>query len=78
MVDQFQRYLYENCSYGEDIFSFEWTKEIFINYIDPALIKRVEDKHEALGRLEQGGITYLKIALDDMFNMSDVFITLIQ
>ena len=40
-----------------------------------ALIKRAEDKYEALDGIDQGGITYLKIALDEMFNMSDVVIT---
>ena len=38
----------------------------------------VEDKYEALDRLEQGGITYLNMALDEMFNMSDVIITFLQ
>ena len=28
--------------------------------------------------LEQGGNTYLKIALDEMFNMSDIIITSLQ
>ena len=45
----------------------------------PDLIKRVEDKYEALDGIYQGGITHLKITIDDsMFNISDVFITLHQ
>ena len=31
-----------------------------------------------MDRIEQGGITYLNIALDEMFNMSDIVITLLQ
>ena len=45
---------------------------------DPDLIKRVEDKYEALDGFDQGGIIYVKISLDEMFNMSDVIITSIQ
>ena len=49
-----------------------------MNSSDPAFIKRLEDNYEALGRLEQGVIACLKIALDEMFNMSDVVITLLH
>ena len=46
-----------------------------MNYSYPALIKMAEKKYEELDRLDQGVIKYLKIALDDMFNMSDAVIT---
>ena len=49
-----------------------------MNSLDTALIKRVEDKHEAMDGIEQGGVTYLKIAPDEMFNISDIVITLLQ
>ena len=49
-----------------------------MNLSDPDLIKRVEEKYEALDGIEKGLITYLKIALDEMFNMSDVVITSLQ
>ena len=75
VVNQFQRDSYENCSDDECIVSCEWTKEIFINFSYTYIIKRVEEKYEALDGLEQEGIAYLKIAFDDMFNMSDVVIT---
>ena len=45
---------------------------------DTTLIKMVEVKYEALDGIYQGGIIYLKIALDKMFNMSDLVITSIQ
>ena len=38
----------------------------------------MEDKYDALDGLEQWGITYLNIDLDEMFNMSDVVITSLQ
>ena len=50
-------------------------KGLFLKSSDPALVKRVEENYEAPYGLEQGGITYLKIAFDDMFNMSGVVIT---
>ena len=46
-----------------------------MNSSDPSLIKRAEDSYDALFGIEQGGIACLKIALDDIFNMSDVVIT---
>ena len=49
-----------------------------MNYSYPALIKMAEKKYEELDRLDQGVIKYLKIALDDMFNMSDIVITSIH
>ena len=42
------------------------------------LIQMVENKHEVMDGLEQIMITYLNICLDEMFNMSDVFITFIK
>ena len=35
----------------------------------------IKEKYETLDELEQGGITYLKIAFDKMFNMINVVIT---
>ena len=49
-----------------------------MNSLDPALIKRVEENYEALDGSEKGWITYLKIDLDEMFNMSDVVINSFQ
>ena len=49
-----------------------------MNSLDTVLIKMVEDKYEALDGIEKGRITYLKILLDDIFNMSDVAIDSLQ
>ena len=57
MVAQLQRDSYENCSDDDDIVSCECTKELFINCSYPALIKRVEEKYEALDGLDQEGVT---------------------
>ena len=78
MLAQLQRDFYENFSDDEDMVSCEWTKDTFLNSSDPALIKWVEEKYEYLYRLEQGVIVNLKIAFDEMFNMSDVVINFLQ
>ena len=70
VVAQFQRDSYENCSDDEDIVSCDYTKDLFVKSSYPTLVKRVEEKYEALDRLEKGWITCLNIALDEMFNMS--------
>ena len=53
-------------------------KELFVNSPYPDLIKMLKEKYEALDRIDQGGITYLNIALNEMFNMSYFVITLLQ
>jgi hypothetical protein len=41
-------------------------------------VKRIEEKYSRLFGYEQGGITNLKIALDEMLTMSNMVITLLQ
>jgi hypothetical protein len=41
-------------------------------------VKRIEEKYDYLAEYEQGGITYLKIALDEMFTMSNMVIQSLQ
>ena len=74
----FQQDSYKNCADDKDIVSCEWTRELFINSTSSALVKRIEEKYEALTGPQQGGITYIKIALDEMFNMLDIVITSLQ
>ena len=57
IVAQLHMYSYENCNKDEDIVSYQWKKELFVKSSYPALIKIVEDKYEALGGLDQGGVT---------------------
>ena len=49
-----------------------------MKYSDPDIIKIVEEDYVALDGLEKEVITYLKIRLNKMFNISDVVITLIK
>ncbi len=48
----------------------EWVKEELTNSCDVNLVKRIDKKFDCLAEYEQGGITYLKIALDeaDVYN----------
>ena len=78
VVSHLQRNPYKNCNDDKEIVSCEWTKELFVISSDPALIKRLQEKYEALDGIQQGGIIYHKIVIDDMFNTSDVIITSIQ
>ena len=57
VATQFQSDFYANCIGNEDIVSCERTKDPFINSSDPALIKLVDEKYEALDGINQGGIT---------------------
>ncbi len=41
-------------------------------------MKRIEEKYDQPIEYEQGGITYLKFVLDEMFMMSNMVITLLQ
>ena len=66
---------YDHCVDNEDIDSCKWTLELFVNYWDGYLIKRIEEKYETLDELEQGGITYLNFAFDGMSSMSNFVIT---
>jgi hypothetical protein len=56
----------------------EWNKEFLTNSCDISLVKCLDEKFDQLFEYEQGGITYLKIALDEMFMVSNIVITLLQ
>ncbi len=58
--------------------SIEWVKEFLTNSCDINLVKCIEKKFDQLFEYEQGGITYLKIALYEMFMMSNMVITSLQ
>jgi hypothetical protein len=52
----------------------EWVKEFLTNSCDVNLVKQIEEKYDCLSEYEQGGITYLKIALEKMFTMSNTVV----
>jgi hypothetical protein len=56
----------------------KWVKELLTNSCDVNLVKCIDKKFDCLAEYDQGGITYLKIALDEMFTMSNMVIMSLQ
>ncbi len=53
-------------------------KEFLTNSCDVNLVKQSDEKYDCLLEYEQGGITFLKIALDEMFTMSNIVVMSLQ
>jgi hypothetical protein len=66
------------CTDDNDLTSMEWVKELLTNSCDINLEKHIDEKFGQTYEYEQGGITYLKISLDEMFTMSNMVVTLLQ
>jgi hypothetical protein len=77
-VCAWQRDTFDWCNDSKDLTSMEWVKEFLTNSCDINLVKRIDEKFDRLHEYEQGGITYLKIALDEMFTMSGMVVLLLQ
>jgi hypothetical protein len=58
----------------EDLTSMEWAKSLMINSCDALLIERIDEKFEDLSLYKQGGVTYIKLALDKMFTISNTVV----
>jgi hypothetical protein len=62
----------------DNLTSMEWVKEFLTNSCDINLVKCLDEKFNQLFEYEQRGTTYLKIALDEMFIMSNMVISSLQ
>jgi hypothetical protein len=62
----------------EDLTSMEWAKSLMMNSCDVLLVDRINEKFDELDLYEQGGVTYIKIALDEMFTISNTVVTTLQ
>ena len=62
----------------EDMTSSNWVKDILTNSSKAELNQRVDEKFYNLDPLRQGGITYLKFFLDEMFCMTNDIVTSLQ
>ena len=62
----------------DDVTSTEWAKTLMTNSCDSLLVERIDEKFEDLTGYEQGGITYIKIALDEMFTISNTVVKTLQ
>ncbi len=43
----------------------EWAKSLVVNSCDALLIEKIDKKFEDLSLFEQGGVTYIKFALEN-------------
>ncbi len=73
-----RRDTFDWCTDKNDLTSMEWVKELLTNSCDINLVKRINKKFDCLAEYEQGGITYLKMVLDEMFTMSNMVIMSLQ
>ncbi len=62
----------------KDITSMEWAKSLMMTSCDVLLVNRINEKFDELDLYEQGGVTYIKIALDEMFTISNTVVTTLQ
>ena len=76
---QFQKDSNKYAKDNEDLASADWMKKLLTNSCEPELLKRIDDAYADIkDPLEKGGIVYFKIALDEMFFMSDDVISALQ
>jgi hypothetical protein len=62
----------------EDLTSMEWAKSLMMNSCDVLLVDRIDKKVDELDLYKQGGVTFIKIALDEMFTISNSSVTTLQ
>jgi hypothetical protein len=56
----------------------KWAKSLMMNSCDVLLVDRIDKKFDELDLYEQGGVTYIKIALDGMFTKSNTAVATLQ
>jgi hypothetical protein len=56
----------------------EWAKSLMMNSCDVLLVDRIDDKFDELDLYKQGGVTYIKIALDEMFTICNTVVATLQ
>ena len=49
-----------------------------MNSCDVLLVDRIDEKFDELDLYEQGGVTYIKIALDEMFTISNTVVATLK
>ena len=59
----------------EEIIIFEWVKKLMAKYYAAELIQRVEYKYDKIEDIDQVGITYANIYLDEMFWIKNTVVT---
>jgi hypothetical protein len=78
-LKQCQNWRRDSFDYAcEDLTSMEWAKSLMMNSCDVLLVNRIDKKFDELDLYKQGGVTYIKIALDGMFTISNTVVTTLQ
>ena len=62
----------------DDLTSMEWAKTLMMNSCDALLVERIDEKFDELRPDEQGGVMYIKLALDEMFTVSTTVVNTLQ
>ena len=71
-LDDIKLYQVDLYKYADDyeyIVSCEWVMELMTNSFTPDLNKCIDETFNSLEEMDQGGITFVKIALDEIFVM---------
>ena len=58
--------------------SSDWMKGLLLNLSEATFSQRVDNNFQQLEPLEQGGITYLRFLLDEMFCMTNDVVTALK
>jgi hypothetical protein len=62
-----------------DLTSMEWAWALMMSSCDALLVKKIDKKFKDLDCFyKQGGVTYIEIALDEMFTISKTVLTTLQ
>jgi hypothetical protein len=56
----------------------EWAKSLMMSSCDALLVEKNDEKFEDLSLYKQGGVTYIKLALDKMFTISNTVVATLQ
>jgi hypothetical protein len=68
------QHVFFNYACTNDLTSMEWAKSLTTNSCDVLLVDRIDKNFDELDLYNQGGVTYLKIALDEMFTISNAVV----
>ena len=58
--------------------SSDWMKDLLVNSSEATLTQLVDEKYQALDSLERGGVTYLKLLLDEILCMTNDVVSSLQ
>ena len=78
IVKQWQKDTNEECVDDEDLTSCQWISQLLDNSSATELIHRVDVKYNKLTTAERGGVTRLKIQLDEMFCITNDVVKALQ